>query len=70
MTSTTKVNAVKNFNLRSGKDWEKWLANLHLQLGGASFEEEESKNTPYQHKACYEVLSMPSLSGTKGRECR
>lgn len=27
------------------------------------------RNIPYQHKACYEVLSMPSLSGTKGREC-
>lgn len=36
MTSTTKVNAVKNFNLRSEKDWEKLLANLPLHLGEAS----------------------------------
>lgn len=37
MTSTTKVNAVKNFNLRSEKDWEKLLSvNLHLHLGEAS----------------------------------
>lgn len=36
MTSTTKVNAVKNFNLRSEKDWEKLLSvNLHLHLGEA-----------------------------------
>lgn len=44
MTSTTKVNAVKNFNLRSEKDWEKLLlANLHLDLGKGSLFGEESK---------------------------
>lgn len=44
MTSTTKVNAVKNFNLRSDKDWEKLLLeNLHLHLGEDSLLREEAK---------------------------
>lgn len=44
MTSTTKVNAVKNFNLRSDKDWEKLLLeNLHLHLREDSLLREEPK---------------------------
>lgn len=46
MTSTTKVNAVKNFNLRSEKDWEKLLlVNLHLHPRQTSLSGEGSKET-------------------------
>lgn len=70
MTSTTKVNAVKNFNLRS----EKKLRRVVISEFTATSRRSKpgwgriKRNIPYQHKACYEVPSMPSLSGTKGRE--